>query len=318
MPTRCIQVLLSGMVDYAGLFPPARLDMGGAVEEYARCRMSELEWMLGRFVCPVSRLGELSKHAAALMPGTNATSGYREHAGASSGEPWRIAALIDGQGIKGLDADLNAIQAFNRRHANEEGGLAGVDMIEVKAADVGFIDDALDIIPEGVFPFFEFPIVSDCRGFVAALAGNQSGAKVRTGGLTPGAIPTTANLAEFLVACAGADVPFKATAGLHHAVRSEFTLDTTPDAPRGVMHGFLNVFFAAAIARVHGLGVERVQAVLDDRIAASFRFTDVACGWKELTIEAAELALVRESFALSFGSCSFDEPVSELRGMKVL
>lgn len=316
MPSRCIQALLAEIIDYAGLFPPARLDMAKAVEEYARCRMSEDEWMLGRFVCPVSRLAEFSKHAAALMPGTNATSGYREHAAA--GEPWRVTALIDGQGIKGLDSDLNTIQAFNRRHASEEGGLAGVDMIEVKAADPGFIDEALDIIPEGVFPFFEFPIANDCRGFVAALAGNQSGAKVRTGGLTPDAIPTTANLAAFLVACAGVDVPFKATAGLHHAVRSEFALDTVPNAPRGVMHGFLNVFFAAAIARVHGLEVDRVQAVLDDRIAASFRFTDVACGWKELTIEATEFALVRESFALSFGSCSFEEPVGELRGMNAL
>jgi len=307
---------MSGLIDYAGLFPPARLDMARAVEEFARCVISEDEWMLGRFVCPVSRLEEFSKHAAALMPGTNATSGYPEHAAA--GEPWRVTALIDGQGIKGLDSDLNTIQAFNRRHATQEGGLAGVDMIEVKASDAGFIDDALEIIPEGVFPFFEFSIVNDCRGFIAALAGNQSGAKVRTGGLTPDAIPTSADLAAFLVACAGVDVPFKATAGLHHAVRSEFALDTTANASRGVMHGFLNVFFAAAIARVHGLEVERVQAVLDDRFAGSFRFTDGSCGWKELTIESAEFALVRESFALSFGSCSFDEPVAELRAMKLL
>jgi len=315
MISRCTRTLLTGLVDYAGLFPPARLPMQGACEEYLRHSMSEFEWALGRFVCPAARLAELEKHGAALMPGTAATSGYRERA---TGEPWRIAALIDAPDIAALRDTLDAIDAFNAAHAREENGLAAVDMIELKAPAPGFIDRALDEIPEDLFAFFEFPIAGDCRGFVAALAGNGAGAKVRTGGLTPDAIPSTRDLAAFLHACARAEVPFKATAGLHHPVRSELPLDSAPDAPVGLMHGFLNLFVAAALVKVRGLSEDLTRDALDERVEGSFRFSESQAGWHEHSVDAAELARVRESFALSFGSCSFDEPLADLREMGLL
>src|SRR6185503_6096765 len=108
------------------------------------------------------------------------------------------------------------------------------------------IDDRLDQLPEDLFPFVEFPaeVVNggDARGFIAALAGHSAAAKVRTGGVTPEAFPAPGKLAEFISACHGAGVPFKATAGLHHPVRAEYPLTYEPGCPRGVMHGFLNVF----------------------------------------------------------------------------
>ena len=73
--TRTLRTLMSDLIDYAGLFPPAKLDMGGAVEAFNRARMGENDWMLGRFVCPLSRLAEFEKAAVALLPGTAATSG---------------------------------------------------------------------------------------------------------------------------------------------------------------------------------------------------------------------------------------------------
>src|SRR5262245_27937410 len=73
-------------------------------------------------------------------------------------------------------------------------------------------------------------------------------AKIRTGGLKPDAIPAIADVAAFIVACADRRLPFKATAGLHHPVRAPYPLTYESNAPRAVMHGFLNVFLAAAFA----------------------------------------------------------------------
>lgn len=309
--TRSIRTLMTDLIDYAGLFPPARLTMPAAVEEYARHRRGEHEWMLGRFICPVSRLEEFGAHAAALMPGTFATSGYREHAEVAS--PWGIAAIVDGA----LDDDLDRVYRFNRRHSKEDHGLARIDVLEIKAPEPSFIDEALDVIPEDVFPFFEFPPPEklpegDCRGFVAALAGNNSGAKLRMGGLTPDTFPTCEYVAKFLRACVDADVPFKATAGLHHPVR-HFS-----HAVKSEMHGFFNLFITAGLMESARLDERQAVEALRDQEGGHFLFNDDTVGWKEHRITVAQLAKSREAFALSYGSCSFDEPIQDLKEMGLL
>ncbi|MEK6701901.1 MAG: hypothetical protein AABZ53_06535, partial [Planctomycetota bacterium] len=222
MVTQSLKTMLWGVVDYAGLFPPAGLAMAPAAEAFARDRAGLHEWMLGRFVCPVSRLREFSNAAGALMPGTFATSGYREHA--DIGDPWRISAIADGVGgdggpAAGLEADLETIIQFNTHHAGEDKGLAQVDCIEIKPPSAEFVDAAVEMLPDDLYPFFEVPQGQDPRGFVAALAGNAAAAKLRTGGVTAGAFPSTAEIAEFVNACRLAEVPFKATAGLHPPMR---------------------------------------------------------------------------------------------------
>lgn len=316
MATRSLQSLLTGLIDYAGLFPPARLSMQAAVEEYARARMGSHGWMLSRFICPASRLDEFERAASPLFPGTFATSGYREHAHA--GEPWEVSVLIDSPGVEGLRKDLSRIAAFNTKHAAEDAGQASIDVVELRAPAPSFIDQAIEIIPDEIYPFFEFPITQDCRGFVAALAGNAAGAKVRTGGLTPDLIPPTRALAEFIRACAAVDIPFKATAGLHHPVRSEYPLDSAPDAPRALMHGFFNVFIGACLFKERQIDDTTLRAVLDERVAANFRFADTGVHWRDESLDTTELAHLREAFALSFGSCSLDEPIGDLIKFELL
>jgi len=311
-----IRTLVADLIDYAGLFPPTKLAMPQAAESFARARISEHEWMLGRFICPVSRLGDFSRAAAVMMPGTHATSGYREHADAQ--EPWRVSALIDGD----LRADLDAVAAFNRHHKDEDHGLAEVDAIEMKLSRADEIDDVVALIPDEVYPFFEVPAAmiagGDCRGFIAALAGHMAAAKIRTGGVTADAFPAPEQVASFLVACQGAGVPFKATAGLHHPIRAEYPLTYEPNCPRGVMHGFVNLFVAAAMVRGHGIDAARAAAILDSRDAGCFHFTPEGVRWDGLVLEDTQLAETRERFALSYGSCSFDEPVADLKGLGLL
>lgn len=308
---------MSGLIDYAGLFPPAKLPMAGAVEAFARARVSLDGWMLGRFICPASRLKELSAAGGALMPGTLATSGYREHADLE--EPWGVSVLID----LPLGESLALIDGFNDHHASADRGQARIDTIELKAADPGDIDAALDEIPEDLFPFFEFPPEAhrpggDCRGFVAALAGNRSGAKIRTGGVEPAAFPACEAVARFIHACAVADVPFKATAGLHHCVRGPHKLTYEAASPKHVMHGFLNVFLAAALVRSGRIEEDTTLRILQETEAGNFHFGADVCGWTDRIIDQLQLARVRESFALSYGSCSFDEPTAELRALGVI
>lgn len=306
---RTIETLLTDLIDYAGLFPPAKLDMAKSVEAYNRAKVGEFEAALGRFVCPASRLAEFTKAASPLLPGTFATSGYREQA--RGAEPWRLSVLIDGE----LGHDLDLIEAFNLHHDSEANGQAVVDSVEMKVADVNEIDEALDEIPEDLFPYFEFPVNEDCRGFVAALAGNQAAAKIRTGGVSSGAFPTPIEVAQFIVACAASDVPFKATAGLHHPVRGRFRLTYEKDSPACTMHGFVNVFLCAALVRVKGLDVERAEAVLQEEDPAAFKFSNELVSWRGHGLGLMELAKLRETFALSFGSCSFDEPLADLRAI---
>jgi hypothetical protein len=139
-------------------------------------------------------------------------------------------------------------------------------------------------------------------------------AKLRTGGVKPEAIPGVGDVAAFVVACAERGLAFKATAGLHHPVRSPHPLTYEADAPRGVMHGFLNVFLAAAFA---WHGDRDIEPVLAETDPTAFRFDDRA-HWRDRALAAEQVRDARRHFAHSFGSCSFDEPVRDLEALGLL
>jgi hypothetical protein len=330
MPTRTIQVLLHGIIDYAGLYPPAKLEMGPAVDNYANYLRDPQAWMLGRFICAVSRLEEFRREAKGTLPHEAPPGGEAGENGKKPSdvppweEPWRISAIIDGD----LDENLDAIFAFNHEHEQPKNGLANIDAIEIKVPGgekgAEFIDASLDIIPEEVYPFFEIPLTGtggepgDVRGLVASLAGSDAAAKVRTGGVTADAFPPPEAVAAFLAAAAAADVPFKATAGLHHPLRGDYPLTYEPGCPRTIMHGFLNVFLAAALIRQDVGADDAALEMLRETTPGSFKFTDDGAAWRTWRFEVEHLARVRESFAMSYGSCSFEEPVEELKGLGLL
>lgn len=280
---------MEGLIDYAGLFPPASLDMAAAVRNYAAYRKSGEKAWLGRFVLPVSRLGEF---AAARSPGGTAE------------ETWRLSALAGND----LAADLAAIAAFNR---SPYASTAVVDGIELKASTPEAVAGAREIIPQGLTAYIEIPL-ADPAPLLAAVSKAGARAKVRTGGVTPDMIPAPEDLARFIAACARARVPFKATAGLHHPVRALRPLTYAPDSPKGVMHGFLNVFLAAAFA-AQGRDEAFLAAVIREESPQAFRFAAGEAAWDGERVAAAALGRARSDFALAFGSCSFEEPVADLK-----
>ncbi|MBY0309150.1 MAG: hypothetical protein K2Q09_10450 [Phycisphaerales bacterium] len=270
MATTALNTFLNQLIDYAGLFPPAHLPMEKAVAEFARLRKGTHAEGLARFVVPLSRLDEWSEAARPYLR----NGCVPEDQPAPS--PWGLSVLLDGP----LDAGLAQIERFNREHEAGDGHThkhahsAVVDTIEVKIQTPEIIEVAQEKLPEDLFPFFEPPVDGEFRSFATALAGTGFGAKLRTGGVTPELFPSAERVADFLLTFNAADVPIKCTAGLHHPVRSAQRLTYKPDSATHVMHGFLNVFFAAAFVR--GLDVDRdtVLRVLNETAANAFRFEE--------------------------------------------
>jgi len=195
--------------------------------------------------------------------------------------------------------------------------LAVVDTIELKVDTVPDLAAALAKIPATLTAYVELPIDDDLARRLAVLSGAGARAKVRTGGVTEGAFPASHSLARFIQACADAAVPFKATAGLHHPLRGDYRLAYEAGSPHGMMFGFLNVFLAAAFARA-GLTLKELALLLEEKDADSFQFTETSASWRGKTVSRTEISAVRHHVALSFGSCSFQEPVDDLRSLGLL
>ena len=108
-----LHALLAGVIDYAGLFPPARLDMSTTIANYAGYLGRADSWALGRIIVPAARLDEFEQHAASHLPTGD------------DNEPWQLSALVAAAGEDSLDDDLRRIAAFNEKHAVPAAGRAG-------------------------------------------------------------------------------------------------------------------------------------------------------------------------------------------------
>jgi hypothetical protein len=281
-----VRTLLAHAVDYAGLFPPAGLEMESAVRNYQDALGGENGWMLGSFVVPAARLGEFVEVFERL--------GSTEHE-----LPWTLTAVCADE------TDQRAVDGFQE-------GAVFLRSVETKAADRASAEAALRDLPQSRSCYIEFP-PERAQEILPALAAHSGRAKLRTGGLTAGSIPPVETVAGFLLACAAQRVPFKATAGLHHPVRGLHLL-SREGAARATMHGFVNLFLASALA---WFGAEEalLRRTLEEEDAAAFRVDDDVICWHQHAMTADQLEQVRREFAISFGSCSFAEPVEDLEAM---
>jgi len=294
--TDSISALTAGVVDYAGLFPPAALAMAPAVQAYADYFTDPHRTMLGRFVVPVARLAEFDRVAAEHLP-----RGERS-------QPWEITALVGPD----VDADVQEILKFNDRHwPGAELGHAIIDSVEIKASSTAEIGAAMSRMPEPLRAFFEIPVEQDPAELIREIKRSGGNAKIRTGGVTTDAFPSADAVARFLERCRESGVAFKATAGLHHPIRAEYRLTYEPVPPRGTMYGYLNLLIAATFAWM-GSGSSLIRGALVEERAHDFVFSDTEVVYRGHSIPVAKIRDARKSFAMSFGSCSFREPVDDL------
>ncbi|HET8648866.1 MAG TPA: hypothetical protein VFL95_02405 [Gemmatimonadales bacterium] len=294
-----MQTLLANSIDYAGLFPPAKLDLPAAVANYAQYVRSDDAWMLGRFILPASRLEEFDEVAADLLPQSRA-------------DGWKLAALAGSD----LAGDLKRIGEFNCRHAADQAGAAAIDTLECKAETPQQIRALADETPDWLQTYLEIPIHEDCVPLLAAIATSGARAKVRTGGISRELFPDPDELAGFLADCVNAGVPFKATAGLHHPIRGSYRLTYEDGSDSAPMYGFINLFLATALLR-EGLEPAAAAVLLLETSAGAFTVDDDSISWQGRTVGRQQLTETRRQF-VSFGSCSFREPIDDLRALGLL
>lgn len=279
---RVVEGLLHGAIDYAGLFPPAGLDLEVTVRNYAAYRAGRDAWALGRFVLPAAKLAEFADRWPRYVA------------------EWPISLLL------GADYDIELRLAI-------DSGLP-LDAVECRPARVVDILQIRRRMPSDGLLFVESPQGCALRELIAAVADGGACAKVRTGGVVAEAIPASSTVAAFLMACAKQRVRLKATAGLHHAIRGEQRLTYEPQSTSAWMHGFVN-FFIAATAAYEGANEGEIAEILDDEERRNFDVGEETLQWRGRVFSLEMIRKMRDMFAISFGSCSFEEPMEEMRVM---
>jgi hypothetical protein len=284
-----------GLIDYAGLYPPASLQLDAVVGNYATYRSGAHSWMLGRLIVPIEKLAALE--------------GLARNAGASPDDRWPVSVLVGDAKASGGNAT-----AIQRAVETPESVLTieGIEAVATTPVEVAAIAHTY---PAAIDRFVETPSDSDPMELIAAIGSHRCAAKIRTGGVTPEAFPPPARLARFLARAAAARVPMKATAGLHHAIRGDRRLTYASDSASTAMHGFVNLVIAATLLTTGRIDEDLAGALLDDDRPEVFKFGGRAGSWLNAVVTYTEIAHARGVLLRSVGSCSFDEPVRELTAL---
>ena len=257
--------------------------------------------MLGSFILPLAKLEEAKSFLSQFD---------QKH-------PLRISALgAKTENASAFRETLTDCMRAMRELVKSHGAILSITQLEMPLpsdVDAALLADTRSIL-EGLPTFLEAPAHLAERT-IALLAENDAdkrlGFKLRTGGVTADAFPTSAQIARALIAAAKHEVPIKFTAGLHHPVRMFRSEVETK------MHGFLNVLGAAVLAAQHHWNERQTSAMLEGEDATAFSFSDESFAWREWKIGTKQIK-ARRKFVASFGSCSFDEPREDLRGLNLL
>jgi len=302
LQTDVSRALFERLIDHAALFPPASMELPAAAAEDRRARASAYAWMVDRFICPASKLADL----AAVMPFERAPD---------------LSVVLDGVGRAAPDAWAEALAADVELMAEARREGAPVAAVEVRLPEprpqsAALVGAARALRPLGVDVYYELVPGERWRdslpaaiGAVATLGGRV---KLRCGGATADAFPPVELVALVIVACLEARVAFKATAGLHHPIRHV-------EAATGFhMHGFLNLLAATTFAHARGSRASAVQWVLAEEDPGAFEIVAGRISVAGLEASAAEAAAARGELFHGYGSCSWQEPVDDLRALGAL
>ena len=285
-------LLFRQLFDDAALFPPGNAPMGEAVPAHRAHRASNRASYVGPFLVSDGRLGELR----ALLSREDGAVPSREHGDRSGGEdPTKGQALLPlvvtvPGGPDGVAPAVDAVRASPAL------SLSGVEVAAPPGQTAGTAAVLAKTLPEGTGAYVEVARGERADSDIEALAGTGASAKFRTGGVRAEAHPSETELASLLAAAVGAGVPFKCTAGLHHAIRH-----TTAEGFE--QHGFLNVLLATHTLTTGG-GAADAADVLADRDGR-------ALAARAAALTATEAEGIRSRFR-SFGTCSIVEPLEDL------
>lgn len=263
------------LIDYAGLFPPANLDLSTVVKNYTSYRKSPYSWMLGKLICPVKRLKEMGK----LL------------------EDYELDTPVEAIGLVTTEGSFEEVRDEIEEFHDVYGKIAHVTSTEAKyAKHMLELSTLYDSFIETVDP-------KD----IPAIAEAKCGLKIRCGGISPSDFPTAESLANRILIAINNEVKLKFTAGLHHP------LHHASSSMGCNMHGFINIFSGALFTKKYDLTQKKLEEILIDGNFNNFRFDDQGIHWRDLSIDTNSLKSMRYAIAQSYGSCSFDEPITDLK-----
>jgi hypothetical protein len=322
-PIISLKAFGKNLIDYAGLFPPASLNLAQAFNNFIMYLDGDYKWMLSRFIIPAKRLPELSE----LM----------EHVKYS--EELVIPFSILGSGGSNTDefavnfeSDLKHIIEFQNKFGPKVTTEAYETRLPAKLVEEGSPKDIAGLIGlvsktfetklnKKVNAFYEAALKGDFNNRVVKTAeaislhngkSASAGFKLRTGGVDSSAFPPPEEIAFAILTCLEYNVPMKCTAGLHHPILHY------DDSVKANMHGFLNVFGAGIFAYVCSLDEEETLNILNEEDPYAFHFLEEGIELNDNFAAIEEIEEARQKFMISYGSCSFDEPVDDLKTMELL
>jgi hypothetical protein len=274
-----IDCSLTGIFDYAGIFPPADHELQTAIHNYQTYLRGPRAWMLGSLVIDARALRALRNQ-------------------------FREKLIHMHLSITATSRDMDDLQQYL------DMGLP-IAMIEIKAEDQDEILRWQEILPAKIAMYVEAPMPSHDFSMLNAIRKAGMRAKLRMGGVVANAFPAPASVALMLKALAERSLPFKATAGLHHPLRSRYPFTYQKDSETGMMHGFINLLCASALVWFGG-EVEDAAQLLEAQDPHAWHITPHAIQWRSYSWNADQLQEVRSHFLMSIGSCSFSEPLNDL------
>jgi hypothetical protein len=302
MAAASLRALLTRSIDYAGMFPPCSLELDPALKNQSEYARSADSWMLSAFVLPVAKFGDAARFV----------SQFDKH------HPLRVSALgAKTENAAQFQTELrNAVEAigsFQKAHVDLV-SVGQLEMVLPKDVDLAKLAEVAALLADLKVQAYWETLAETAEQTIALLARAKQpsfGYKLRTGGVTADAFPSSVQIGRAVLASTKHHVPIKFTAGLHHPVR-QFR-----DEVKTEMHGFLNVIGAGVLSAEHHWDEAQIVDMLEDQSAKSFEFHDTVFAWRDWEITLDRIK-ARRKFITSFGSCSFDEPREDLRQLGLL
>lgn len=322
-----LKAFMKGIIDYAGLFPPADLSLDTSIQNYSNYRKSDDAWMLSRYIIPASRLGELEPYRETLF---------------DEGDPFAFSVLGKGTETVSeyrdqLESLVNEIEEFHQIN----GDRVTTDILEIKlprevvfACDADLLSDIYEetvekfaqseLLPSQVFfeGFFEENWEKEIGQVLEAMnrynqdfqsdTFREIGFKLRCGGVKAHIFPSVEEVAFALNRAREYNLGVKCTAGLHHPIRHY------ADSVQTKMHGFFNVFGGAMLSYAHDLSDDELAKIIREEDPEHFKFDEDGFWWDDLMVSTNEISELRDVALISFGSCSFDEPREDFEQLGLL
>jgi len=304
-PSVSLYYFLDKLIDYAGLFPPAKLEIEPSLKNYAEYIQSTDKWMMSQFIIPVSRLNEIP---------TDLMKSYSEDF------PLNLSLIS-----RNICDDIAIVNRFINMNNNStiftgyESRISDLATFSQNLLDIHQLGQNQELNFES---FYEVSpndnwmnqmneAVSIISAFNAEYEGTV-GFKLRCGGVEANMFPPAENIAQAILACRDASVSMKFTAGLHHPVRHY------SESVKTKMYGFFNIFIGGMIAHKFKLETEALTTILLDENPENFTFDDNGLHWKTYSISNSEIENYRQKSFISYGSCSFNEPREDLQQLGLL